>query len=58
MNNIRKRTGRLRADIRKKMEHSAFSQEQIFQRRMNQNKVKNTMQEMWENYLTFNALEL
>lgn len=58
MNNTRKRTGRIRADIRKKMQYNPFSQEKNFQRRASQNKVKNTMLEMWENYLTFNALEL
>ncbi len=58
MNNTRKRTGRIQAGIRKKMQRNPFSQEKIFQRRASQNKVKNTMQEMWENYLTFSALEL
>jgi hypothetical protein len=58
MNDIRKRSGHLRAELKKHMAHNPFSQDQLAKRRAAQLKAQKTMLEMWENYLTFARLEL
>jgi hypothetical protein len=57
MNSIRKRTTKLRAEVKKRMTHNPFIQDQLSKLRQHQLKTEKTMMEMWENYLTFNRLD-
>jgi hypothetical protein len=56
MNNIRKRTSRLRAEFKNKMAQSSLPRDK-FRNRTRQEKEQETMMEMWNYYLNFTRLE-
>jgi hypothetical protein len=57
MNSIRKRTSRIRAELRNKMARQSISREMYLKNRIKQEKENETMMEMWNYYLNFTRLE-
>jgi hypothetical protein len=57
MNNIRKRTSRIRSELRSKMAQHNLAREKYFRNRIKQEKEYETLMEMWNYYLNFTRLE-
>jgi hypothetical protein len=57
MNNFKKRTSRIRAELKNKMAHKNLSRENYLKNRIKQEKEYETLMEMWNYYLNFTRLE-